>query len=52
MIKHVPLEPRLPNVTYINNLPYFSLENVKDAYLTLEFKKKCTKFVIPRKKKK
>ena len=35
-----------------NNLPYLSVENVEDAYLTLKFKSMCTtKFVIPRKKK-
>ena len=55
MIKHGPLGPRLLNVTtYIhwsNNLPYLSVENFEDAYLTLKFKSMCTKFVIPRKKK-
>ena len=35
-----------------DNLPYLWVKNIEVAYLTLKFKSMCTKFVIPRKKKK
>jgi hypothetical protein len=42
----------LPIITLQCNLPYLWVKNVEVAYLTLKFKSMCTKFVIPRKKKK